>query len=235
MVREFEITLQKRSAKESGWLLLKNGANAIETNYTNSFVRQPSPQKMKVITQELEVQKQVVQKAGWQLVQQQNYNSANRKPEQTEQSKIILEAYSRALLKELQERKKNTPNSPGLNEDVKAFNNGLHNSLIPPDANDWLAYLKIYNEENKLVNRLVVVLILSNNEHTEKFWNQRVKKYQRAAEKVFVFGVFSDSDEANTHKELLKESGLRITSLEKISTLLNSIKERSLQNERIVK
>jgi len=189
---------------------------------------------MKVITQKLEVKKQVVQKAGWQLVQQQNYNSANRKPEKTEQSKLVLEAYSRALLKELQERKKSNPNSPGLNEDVKAFNNGLHNSLIPPDANDWLAYLKIYNEENKVVNRLVVVLILSNNEHTEKFWNQRVKKYQRAAEKVFVFGVFSDSEETNTHKELLKENGLRVVTMKKISTLLNSIKEQSKAKWKII-
>jgi len=66
----------------------------------------PSPQKMRVITQELEVKKQVLKKAGWQLLSPQNYNSARRKPEQTEQSKLVLEAYSRALLKELQERKR---------------------------------------------------------------------------------------------------------------------------------
>ena len=72
-----------------------------------------------------------------------------------------------------------------------------------------------------------MIHILSNNEHTEKFWNQRVKKYKRAAEKVLIFDVFSDSDEANTHKELLKENGLRVVIMENISTLLNSIKEQS--------
>jgi len=80
--------------------------------------------------------------------------------------------------------------------------------------------LDLYNEEKKLVNRLVIVLILSTYESTEKFWNQR------AAEKVYIFGVFPTSEEANTHKELLKENGLRVVTMEKISTLLNSIKEK---------
>ncbi|NWJ96022.1 MAG: hypothetical protein HXX20_09585 [Chloroflexi bacterium] len=227
MVRAFEIPLHKKGAKEDGWLLLKKGADAIETTYDSSYSRIPSPTKMKNIAQELELKKQIVQQAGWKLMQPFNFNSTHPKPEQTEQYKIILDTYSKALFKELQERQKNSPNSPTLGSDIESYNKGLYKSLIPKDANEWVAYLEIYNDQNQLVKRLLVIFILSTDETAEKFWQHRVEKYQKVAEKIFVFGVFPTSEEANTHKELLKEGSLRTISLEKISTGLNSIKVQS--------
>jgi hypothetical protein len=56
----------------------------------------------------------------------------------------------------------------------------------------------------------------------------QVLAIQENNREIICFGVFNDSEEANTHTEFLHESGLKVANLENISTALNSIKAQSV-------
>jgi hypothetical protein len=227
MVKSFKVPSLKLGGKENCWQLLKLGAVAIDANYDDRYSHKPTQAKMKSIAEELAIKEQVMTQAGWELVQPKSYNSANEKPKETEQYTLILEAYRVALLTNLQERRKNAPGSPGLNDEVKAYNAELYKSLVPKDANDWLAYLDIYNAANKFIKKILVVMIFTRDDVGIKFWNHRCKQYAKTAEKIIVVAVFPNSTASNDYKDLLAENHIKVTNINNLSRFLTSIKEKN--------
>lgn len=90
---------------------------------------------------------------------------------------------------------------------------------VPAKANDFVAYT--YDK------RLAVVFILPPVRSSEKFWLSRIEQYQELAKELPVFGVFENEKEALVYKPILNDQGLRVTTLNRIRVLLESIASQS--------
>jgi hypothetical protein len=233
MLKASIMTSHKKGAPEGCWLLCKKGASAIGVNYDSSYSRKPGETQLRSIALELELTRQVVKVSGWKLMLPLHFNTnSNPNPEMTEQAQHLTKVYQRVLLKDLKARQTLTPRPAGLNEEIKAFNAGEYESLIPKEANDWLAYLDLINAERGIYDhRLAVVLIVCPDQRSERFWSQRIEMYQGIASKISVCAVFQSAAEASSQEEKILQGGLQVVVLPTISTLLQAmaLKEKALK------
>jgi hypothetical protein len=211
MIKSVSYESEKGIYGELCWLLLLRGAKVIDfRGFGRNNLRKPSPEKVVYRTLELILEWQV-QHAGsnsfanWSLEKPQNLRTSNSQ-QHTSQYYRLIEAINWKIYRQTGHK----PENP----------EGFQTLCVPTKANDFVAF-------SASDNRLAVVLILPPVHASEKFWLSRIEQYQELAKELPVFGVFEDDKEALIYKPLLNPHGLRVTTLNRISVLLEAIASHS--------
>lgn len=207
MIKSVSYEPEKGIYGELCWLLLLSGAKVINfRGFGRNNLRKPSPQRIAYRNLELILEWQVQHvgtkfSAKWGLEKPQNLNTRNSH-QHTNQYYRLIEAVNRNFFHQ-------TEKAPDNRE-------GFQTLCIPAKANDFVAY-------TTPDNRLAVVLILPPVRSSQRFWLSRIDQYEELAKELPVFGVFEDDKLALIYKPLLNPRGLRVTTLNRVSILLESI------------
>lgn len=207
MVKSVSYEPEKGIYGELCWLLLLKGAKVIDfRGFGRNNLRKPSLEKVVYRTQELILEWQV-QHAGnnspvkWSLEKPQNLRTKNVH-QHTNQYYRLIEAINSKIYRQTGQKVQDAE--------------GFQTLCVPSKANDFVAYT---NSDY----RLAVVFILPPVRASEKFWLSRIDQYQELSKELPVFGVFEDDKQALAYKPILNPHGLRVTILNRVSVLLDSI------------
>ena len=214
MVKGVSIEPEKGIYGQFCWLLLLKGANAIGyKEYSGYNRRKPGQQSIFLRTMELILEKQIhnaeeTSTGSWKLLKPRKLrNQAKPEPDGYSDQFQRLAA---AINWNVQVQTSQKP------ED--AF--GFQTLCIPSNVIDYVAYTEPEGQ-------LGVVLILPPQRVSEKFWRTRIEKYQELAKELPVVGVFEDEKQAIAHKQMLNPYQLRLTTINRVSTLLGAIARAS--------
>jgi hypothetical protein len=217
MIKGVSIEPEKGIYGQYCWLLLLRGARAIEfKEYGNYYRRKPGPQSIFLRTMELILEKQV-QNAGvnsvlnWKLEKPRSLKNQNQKTQHHKSIQFQILATAINWKEQVQ-----TGQKP-----VDAA--GFQTLCIPPNANDYVAY-------TVPEGHLAVVLVLPPQRVSEKFWRSRIEKYQELAKELPVVGVFEDEKQALAYKPMLNPYQLRLTTINRVSMLLDAIARAARSN-----
>lgn len=210
MIKSVTYEPEKGIYGELCWLLLLKGARVINfRGFGRNNLRKPSPERVVYRGLELILEWQVQHasnnfSATWNLEKPQNLKTKNL--QHTNQYYRLIEAVNWNIYRQTGLKPENAE--------------GFQTLCVPAKANDFVAY-------TALDNRLAVVLVLPPVRASEKFWSSRIDQYQELAKELPVFGVFEDDKQALVYKPILNPHGLRVTTLNRVSVLLESIASHS--------
>lgn len=231
-VSSFEVRPETGPGNEFAWLLLKQGARKSgfdNFRYGSHYRREPNRHYFETLSMRLELEKAVEICKGWQLIRPQTYSRGRPLPDRTPQYWRLAEALT-------------WQEYHGTGRWPAGGVEGSHTLSAPLKANHYVAYTHprpkpiipqtrrpdstfnmpgpdtapTYCEE-------VVVFILCPPRAGEKFWLARNREYQQLARQLLVFGVFENDEKALNHKPLLGKAGLRVTTLSRVSTILEGL------------
>jgi hypothetical protein len=240
MIRSFLISPEKGVRSEYGWLLLKPGARQIDLDiqYGSHYRREPSRERIVQTDREIELEKAVASRPGWQLLRPKLYNRIQPLPDRTRQFEKLAEALTSRIYFE-------------SGRWPVGGTEGSHILSIPVKANDYVAYSlprlspgfalstssitgqgqgravkptsADSNNGPEWISEHAVVFIPCPPSATEKFWQSRSREYQQLASRLLVFGVFENEEKALFYKPLLKKEVLRVTTLNRVATILDGV------------
>jgi hypothetical protein len=209
MVKGVSIEPEKGIYGQFCWLLLLRGAKEIGfREYSSYNRRKPGPQSIYLRTMELILEKQIEHTCsnsdvGWQLEKPQR---TKNHPEEAEKSQVLYQRIAEAINWKIFVQTGRKPEEK----------NGFQTLCIPSKINDFVAYTMPNGH-------LAVVLILPPQRVSEKFWMSRIAQYQDLAKELPVIGVFEDEKQALAHKPLVNPYRFRVTTINRVSTLLEAI------------
>lgn len=232
MIESFPILPKAGSTSQYGWMLLRQGAKwaGLELEYGNHYRRKPSPNRIEYTGLKIVLEQTLSNLAGWELERPQTYGRTQPLPDRTPQHWRLAECLT------WQEFFASGRWPAGGSR-------GAHTLGTPLQANDYVAYTRPRPVpvpaatspghspkaqvreavEGEKYSEQAVVFILCPPNASDKFWQARILEYQQIAAKLLVVGVFEDEEKALSYKKLLLKGGLRVTTLNRVRTVLEGL------------
>lgn len=245
LVDSMPLQAEKGAASEHVWRLLKAGATAIGARHGNHFYRKPAPDQIVERGVELELERQVrgtsiertsiqqsatsgsdtdteaqvvevVQATHWELIKPVHYGRQQPLPHTTPQEALLIEAVLYSMRQEIEASLERGFPMTQLQNLSDKYNSGQVGSIVPRQANDYIAYVPGRPE-------WTAVLIVHPPRSGKQFWTRsasrnrlqerksgRLATYKQLAKRVPVAAVFSDRETAQEYKDVIRAAGLRV-------------------------